>query len=388
MKRRNFPLLVGLVALASVRADCNARRAGSSAPLPPQLPGAKPVIGVLTVPLSSESAVCETVAARAGLGARGASCFSTFYFRWLEAAGARALILPFDADAATFSALLDGVNGVLLTGGELNASGLDFSSPYMTAAKQVLDTAKAKTDAGVFFPVHGTCQGMQVISLLESQNASVMSYGAFDSEGLSLPLEITWDGHHSTRLFSANTAPADIVQTFMSENVTLNLHHDGVTPDAFEASSRLSTNYVLASINADRKGSYFVSTMEACNYPVTATQWHPERPAQEWKDGLDINHGETSIAANNYVATFFVGDARRNNQSFSDPNLFAKYSVFSYPVHVRITGRAHPSPTSNPLVITHPLTTTGSARRTRPGRATSGSCLVELGVVEKPSGRN
>ena len=320
------------------RADCNARRRGVFADVPPQLPGARPVIGVLSVPLSGDAARCETAAARAGLAAAAAanaSCFSAFYFRWLEAQGARALILPYDAEPALLASLLDGVNGALLTGGELDQAGLAFDAPYMVAAKQVLDTAKAKVDAGVFFPVHGTCQGMQVISLLASGNASVMSYGAFDAENMSLPLQISWDGHHSTRIFSANSAPADVVGVLMSQNVTLNLHHDGVTPGAFEADPRLSLDYVLASINLDRQGRAFCSTLEACNYPVTATQWHPERPANEWVEGLGINHGEDSITANAYVGKFFVGDARRNNQSFvgdAGAALLQKYSVFSYPL--------------------------------------------------------
>jgi gamma-glutamyl-gamma-aminobutyrate hydrolase PuuD len=135
------------------------------------------------VPLSGgDAARCETAAAAAAArpGARApalnAQCFSAFYFRWLEAAGARALILPYDAEPALLAQLLDGVNGALLTGGELDAAGLAFGAPYMLAAKQVLDTARRKVDAGVFFPVHGTCQGMQVISLLASGNASIMSY--------------------------------------------------------------------------------------------------------------------------------------------------------------------------------------------------------------------
>ena len=33
-----------------------------------------------------------------------------------------------------------------------------------------------------------------------------------------------------------------------------------------------------------------------------------------------------------YMVTFFVTDARRNAQSFSDPALFAHYSAFSYPI--------------------------------------------------------
>jgi len=341
--QRGLLATAALVAAAllptSSRADCNARRGGAFADVPPQLGDARPVIGVLSVPLAGgDAARCVTAAAaRAGVaaGALNTSCFSAFYFRWLEAAGARALILPYDAEPALLAQLLDGVNGALLTGGGLEQAGLAFDAPYMVAARQVLDTAKAKVDAGTFFPVHGTCQGMQVISLLASGNASILSYNAFDAENMSLPLQISWDGHHATRIFSANTAPADIVGTLMGENVTLNLHHDGVTPAAFEADANLSRDWVLASINLDRQGRAFCSTLEKCDYPVTATQWHPERPSNEWVQGLGINHGEDSIAANAYVARFFVGDARRNNQSFAGDAglaLLQRYSVFSFPV--------------------------------------------------------
>ena len=50
---------------------------------------------------------------------------------------------------------------------------------------------------------------------------------------------------------------------------------------------------------------------------------------------MGINHGEDSITAYAYVSKFFVGDARRNNQSFAGDAgiaLLQKYSVFSWPL--------------------------------------------------------
>ena len=43
-------------------------------------------------------------------------------------------------------------------------------------------------------------------------------------------------------------------------------------------------------------------------------------------------HSPEAVAAMQYMVTFFVTDARRNAQSFSDPALFAHYSAFSYPI--------------------------------------------------------
>ncbi len=123
------------------------------------------------------------------------------------------------------------------------------------------------------------------------------------------------------------------MDTLGSENSTINLHHDGVTVAAFEASAALSAFYILASTNFDRQGRAFVSTIEAWDYPITATQWHPERNALEWRDAIALSaHSPSAIAAAQYLAAFFVGDARRNAQSFADVSLLAKYSTYSYPL--------------------------------------------------------
>jgi gamma-glutamyl hydrolase len=298
--------------------------ASKSRDLPPQVNDA-PTIGILSVPVAQASP-CQTRSILAG----SLSCFTTFYMKWVESAGARAVIIPVDADEATVHALLDSVNGVLFTGGGLE--NLTFSSPYMVQAKRIYDVVLAKNTNGTYFPLHGTCQGFQVLSLLTSQNSSVMSYYAFDSEDLSLALDISWDGHHASRIFNVETAPADIVDTLGNKPVTSNLHHDGVAVADFANNAALSSFYILVSTNFDRKGKAFVSTIEAWEYPVTGTQWHPERNQFEWRPSTNMNHSPDAIEAMLYMAKYFVGNARRNSQSFADNALFQRYSVFSYPI--------------------------------------------------------
>jgi hypothetical protein len=47
---------------------------------------------------------------------------------------------------------------------------------------------------------------------------------------------------------------------------------------------------------------------------------------------MNIPHSGDAITANSYIGQFFVADARRNNQSFTDLNLWARLSVYSYPI--------------------------------------------------------
>ena len=125
-----------------------------------------------------------------------------------------------------------------------------------------------------------------------------------------------------------------MVSTLGSSNSTINLHHDGVPVAVFEENPALSAFYILVSTNFDRKGAAFVSTMEAWDVPITATQWHPERNAWEWRDSIaGTAHTPSAVAASQYMANYFVTDARRNAQSFAaNSSLLSKYSVFSYPV--------------------------------------------------------
>jgi len=61
--------------------------------------------------------------------------------------------------------------------------------------------------------------------------------------------------------------------------------------------------------------------IEAFNYPIYATQFHPEKPAFEWNSTLTINHSRESILSNNYLMQFFVDETRFNSHSFTSTDL-------------------------------------------------------------------
>lgn len=69
--------------------------------------------------------------------------------------------------------------------------------------------------------------GFQLLNILAANNQNVLERNAFDSEGLSLALKME-DGANKSRLVQAM---GDEIYTILTEqNVTLNFHHDGVTP--------------------------------------------------------------------------------------------------------------------------------------------------------------
>ena len=67
----------------------------------------------------------------------------------------------------------------------------------------------------------------------------------------------------------------------------------------------------MLSVNEDNQGKTSISTVEAKNpqLPIYATQWHPEVPPFEFYKNK-ASHTAESIQANNYMATFFVNEAK------------------------------------------------------------------------------
>ena len=153
--------------------------------------------------------------------------------------------------------------------------------------------------------------GFEFLSILAAGNSSVLQPG-FDSEALTVPLDFT-AAAASSRIFSA--APGDVMNILATRNVTVNLHHAGVTPETYATNANLSSFFNVLSTNLDRTGRAFVSTVEANNYPIRGTQWHPERPQFEWNPALNLPHTGDAVTAMSWMAQFFVSEARRNSQS-------------------------------------------------------------------------
>lgn len=287
----------------------------------------QPIIAVLTVPVA-ETTPCVTLLNKFFNGDRAvydysdqertefkdapSSCFTSYYAQWIESAGGRVVPLRYDTEPQKIKELLTSVNGVLFTGGEVDLKAGPVNHYMDTATFLYDEVLRINEEEGVYFPLWATCMGIQVLSIVASRNRSVLTSGTFDSEDMSLPLEITRDGLDS-HLFA--NASSELMTVLQRENVTSNLHHDGVTPASF-AASNLSLAFSVVSTNRDRKGVEFISTIEHLTSPIYGVQWHPERPQYEFKEGTGINHGPVAIEAMQYFANFFVNEARMNQNVF------------------------------------------------------------------------
>lgn len=244
------------------------------------------------------------------------------YVKFIESAGGRVVPIRYDADTTTLEGLFKQLNGVLFTGGSATIS---VGSKLYNTAKYIVELAKAANDMGDYFPIQAHCLGFELLSVVTAQNDSILD--PFDSENLTLPLKF-YDTYKDSRIFG-NTDPA-ILNILQNQPVTMNNHHYGVSPATYTANTELSSFFRVISWDYDRGNKEFVSTVEGFKYPIYALQWHPEKVAFEWNPNEGIDHSTDSIRANEYMAQFFVSEARKSNHMFATPEAEYKALIYNY----------------------------------------------------------
>ncbi|KAI2662278.1 Gamma-glutamyl hydrolase [Labeo rohita] len=151
------------------------------------------------------------------------------------------------------------------------------SSGYSKAAGIFYRLALEANSNGDYFPIWGTCLGFELLTLLTSGKL-LLSHT--NTSGIALPLNFTDDGHNE-----------------------------------------------------------FVSTMEAYDFPIYATQWHPEKNAFEWTRPY-IPHTPSAIKTTFYMAYFFVNEARKSFHSFPSTEEEEKALIYNYKPEYTGTQRA------------------------------------------------
>lgn len=230
----------------------------------------QPVIGILSVPIDSTTEPCITSPREGAQRGASASCFTAFYPKWVEAAGARAAVIPYNANTTVLDRLFESVNGILFTGG---GADLFLNTTYVQTASYLFNKVVASAAGPNPVALHGTCMGFQTIAIVASRNDSVLCRNCYNSENVSWPLTLTPEGL-DTPVFQA--MPSGMVDTFTKRNSTLNLHHDGVPPQAYVDNPALAAVLTMATTNVDRDGAPFASMWAGKGgLPITGTQFHP-----------------------------------------------------------------------------------------------------------------
>jgi gamma-glutamyl hydrolase len=282
----------------------------------------RPIIGVLTEPYDDNE--------------QWRTHLSANFVYWLSAAGSRVVPISFNAPSTVLEGLLQSVNGILFTGGELS---LNANTQYYKTAENIWNWAINANDKDDYFPLWGTCQGFQLMSILAADgDHSIFLINKYDTENITLALNLTPEAH-SSRLLGPN-CPPDVLQALTKQNMTVNLHHDGIEPESYYDNTKLKQMFTLLSTNVDRKQKPFGSTIEAKGYPFYGTQWHPERNQFVWGTMAATDQSPAAIRATQYLANFFVTECRKSNHTFPSPEAEAAALIYNF--NPKFTGDEDP----------------------------------------------
>ncbi|BFZ03521.1 hypothetical protein BsWGS_06560 [Bradybaena similaris] len=235
----------------------------------------------------------------------GKTYISITYVKYLEQAGARVVPIRGNQPLTYYQMMVNFTNGILIPGGTAGF----IKTAFGRSAQIVFGLALELNKKGDYYPIWGTCLGFQALCyLVEGTNLLKPT----DSSNITWPLDFTEEAKTS-RLFGP--APPEILRILATKNVTQNEHSYSILTSDFE-SSTLSKFYTKLSTNKDRKGVEFISSVEAKEYPIYGTQWHPEKNSFNWNPNYVINHDANAVKVGQYVADFFVSEARKSQHRF------------------------------------------------------------------------
>lgn len=264
------------------------------------------------------------------------------YVKWIEGAGAQVLPILLNQNDSYYEKVFKQTNGLLLPGGD-NLLDPHKNTPMMVAAKKLYKLAVAANDRGDFYPIWGTCLGMELLSVLTSNQNVLIECSAND---MSLTVDFVAEG----KLFAPSSyAGLDfdkdyakvIIEALKYQNLTYNYHHKCLTDEGL-AQAGLKGFYRPLSYSVDKSGNRFIAILEAKNYPFYGVQFHPEKAPYEFvvkKHQTQIPHSRQAIAVSRYFADFFVILAKQSNhraENLTDLNSALIYSI--NPMYTAIKG--------------------------------------------------
>uniref|UniRef100_A0A7S3IWN7 folate gamma-glutamyl hydrolase n=1 Tax=Strombidium inclinatum TaxID=197538 RepID=A0A7S3IWN7_9SPIT len=234
----------------------------------------------------------------------------------MESAGAQVIPLIHGESEEVTKDKLSKINGVLYPGG---------GGDYMAMGQMIHDEIVAQNDNGTFYPEWGTCLGFERLALFTASNPddTLTRIGAHK---LSMPLNFTVDPLETKMYCGMNDHQLD---DFKHGNFTLNSHSWSITPETMKSDEGLASFWNVTSHTSNEAGDVWVASMEAKDYPIMATQFHPEKPSQVF-NGEGINHSWESLQLNHLFADKFVEMARANKNKFADFDERAQYLISNH----------------------------------------------------------
>jgi gamma-glutamyl hydrolase len=281
----------------------------------------KPIVGILTHPIPDNPNSIEE------------GFISLNYAKWIEAAGGEIVPIHSWLNENELDEILNKVNGVLFQGG---SASLDFNAPYYKISEKIFNKViEMKNIYNKDLPLWATCLGFEALNIIVSKDQNILTI--FDAEDIKSKLIIEDGINKSSKIFSYFSD--EDIKNLREKDLTGQYHHFGVSPINFNNSKDLKNFFKISSYAEDRNKEIYITSIEAKNYAIFATQFHPEKTnfikfKQEVPQGI-----EASIIADNFVNLFL--NIARENENFMNKEDRKKYGLInSFEKGIDIIGKS------------------------------------------------
>ena len=266
-------------------------------------------------------------------------CVWSIYVTWLHSAGIRVVPIPWQIDTpaqrANMDWLLARVNGVLFTGGVLDAEP-PIIEHYFATVQYVYAYTQQRNLQGDPFVLWGTCQGFQLINAAAAGTMSVIQNGFVGMDPLMMSVDFTSNAATSKMFGTAPDSdefkcPSEVIDYASKYPTTLNWHHEGISPNAGTQYPLLGAALHNLALSVDTAGRQFVAAVEGINATIFAVQFHPERVTSDFSNDA-IGHDHRSQAVSQYLSLFLRDQLTKNGHSFDTPEQANSMTIENYPV--------------------------------------------------------
>ena len=185
------------------------------------------------------------------------------YVRWIELSGATAVIIPYSITAEELTSRLHELNGVVWTGGAIESNRYSETerTTYVTTIQNCFRIVTRYNNAGRNYPIWGTCQGMELLMLMNTVILPEHFYDYIQSHPKHGKEPIVF------------TPKSRMKQWFPAK-----LRHDMSTTPCTTHHHKLGFDIkTYPHIRIVSVGSDYVNMIEYINYPYYGVQFHPER---------------------------------------------------------------------------------------------------------------
>eukprot|EP00357_Protocruzia_adherens_P033137 CAMPEP_0115022570 /NCGR_PEP_ID=MMETSP0216-20121206/31650_1 /TAXON_ID=223996 /ORGANISM="Protocruzia adherens, Strain Boccale" /LENGTH=333 /DNA_ID=CAMNT_0002395321 /DNA_START=27 /DNA_END=1028 /DNA_ORIENTATION=- len=283
-----------------------------------------PVIGILAQPLDSD--VSWPQVPKEIYDGYNQFVAST-HVKYIESAGGRVVPIYWNQPDEYYEHLMSSINGLYLPGGDTVLIDGDGSlSPFMAITKKLLDMAVDMNNRGIHFPVWGVCQGFEQLMIYPMRTPSMQT---FNANNLARHLHLVPRGYFSKLMRGVDNS---LVNKMAHVDVAPHYHTNGTSVEVFYHTEELRNFYDLLSIESDRDGKFFTNVVEANDYPIYGTQFHPEMTMFLWNETKNVPHNVYAVELAQYFVRFYVQEARKNSQQFSDKTEEMKTLIYNFPM--------------------------------------------------------